>query len=610
MAALQLARHLGAEIFATASPAKWDVLRSLGVDEDHIASSRTPEFEDHFRRVTAGRGVDVVLNCLTGELTDASLRLLPRGGRFIEIGKADIRDPHQVAAAHPEVIYQFFDLMRADPERLAETLEELMRLLSAGVLRPLPITIWEAGRVADALRYMAQARHTGKVVVRMPPDLSAGTVLVSGGTGTLGGLVARHLAAGHGVRDLLLVSRRGAGAAGAAGLAAGLAGAGATVRVMACDAADRDAMAQVLAQCATLAGVVHCAGVLDDGAIGSLTAQRVSAVLRAKADAAWNLHELTAGMNLAAFLLFSSAAGVLGSPGQGNYTAANAFLDALARWRRDQGLPGLSLAWGLWEPGSEMTGGLSATDQARITRSGLRALTAADAMRLLDAALGAGEPVLVPVRLDLAALRSRGRDLPAMLAGLAGPAARPAAAGSAAGPDAGVAARVAALDPAQAREVLEEIVTTQAAAVLGYSTLNAVEPGAAFRDLGFDSLTALELRNRLAAATGLPLPATVTFDYPTPAALAAHLLGRLRPGVAEPDDQEARLRKAFASISFSRLRAAGVMDVLLNLIGAEKQGRASADSDEADEIDAMDTESLIDMALTEAGSVGAGDVHG
>ena len=394
-------------------------------------------------------------------------------------------------------------------------------------------------------------------------------------------------------------------------LAAGLAGAGAGVRVVACDAADRDALAQVLASVPAhrpLAAVVHCAGVLDDGAIGSLTAQRMSTVLRAKADAAWNLHELTAGMNLAAFLMFSSAAGVLGSPGQGNYTAANAFLDALAQWRRDRGLAGLSLAWGLWQPGSEMTGGMSATDLARMTRSGVRALTAGDAMRLLDAALGAGEPVLVPVRLDLAALRTHARGLPPMLAGLAGPAARPAASGPAAA-DGGVAARVGTLDSGQAMEVLEELVTTQAAAVLGHSSINAVEPGAAFRDLGFDSLTSLELRNRLAATTGLRLPATVTFDYPTPTALAIHLLGQLCPAAAEPDDEEARLRKAFASILLSRLRSAGILDVVLDLIGAEEHRSASAEAGEAHEIDTMDTESLIDIAFAEAGSYGTGDAH-
>jgi polyketide synthase 12 len=621
MAALQLARHLGAEIFATASPGKWNVLRSLGLDSDHIASSRTPEFEERFRRVTAGRGVDVVLNSLTGELTDASLRLLPRGGRFIEIGKADVRDAGQVAEAHPGVAYRFYDMVQADPDRLGAALGELTKLLRDGVLRPLPVTTWEAGRVADAFRYMAQARHTGKMVVRMPPDLREGTVLISGGTGTLGGLLARHLAAGHGVRDLVLLSRRGPGAPEVARLAAGLAGAGATVRVVACDAAEGPELAQVLASVPAsrpLAGVVHCAGALDDGAIGSLTPQRVSAVLRAKVDAAWNLHELTAGMNLAAFVLYSSASGVLGSPGQGNYTAANTYLDALAQRRRDQGLPGLSLAWGMWEPGSEMTGGLSTADLARVNRSGILALAPPDAMRLFDEALGAGAPVLVPVHLDLAALRSGGRDIPPMLAGLAGPAARPVAAGagSSAGGDAGgaMAARLAALDPAGAAGVLEELITAEAAAVLGHSRPDLIEAGTAFRDLGLDSLTALELRNRLSAATGLRLPATVAFDYPTAAALAAHLLGQLRPDLTEPDDEETRLRKAFASISLSRLRSAGVMDILLDLIGEEGDSSPGspaslAEPGEADEIDALDTESLIDIALTEAGSYGSGDTN-
>jgi polyketide synthase 12 len=377
-----------------------------------------------------------------------------------------------------------------------------------------------------------------------------------------------------------------------------------------CDAADREPLASVLASVPAhrpLVAVVHCAGVLDDGAIGSLTAQRVSAVLRAKADAAWNLHELTAGMNLGAFLLFSSAAGVLGSPGQGSYTAANAFLDALALWRRDRGLPGLSLAWGLWEPGSDMTGGLSAADRARMARSGMRALAPADAMRLLDAALAAGDPVLVPVRLDLAALRSSDRDLPAVLGGLAGPVSRPAAAGAAAG-DGNLAARIAALDPGEAARTLVELVSSQAAAVLGHASMDAVEPGTAFRDLGFDSLTALELRNRLATTTGLRLPATVIFDYPTPTALAAHLRSQLVPDTAGPDGEEARLRKAFASIPLSRLRSAGVIDVLLDLV-AQERGHAPEASGGGDEIDVMDTESLIDIALSQAASYGSGDTH-
>ena len=171
MAAIQLAGHLGAEVFATASPAKWQVLRSLGVADDHIASSRSAEFEDAFRAVTGGRGVDVVLNSLTGELTDASLRLLADGGRLIEMGKADIRDPRQVARDHPGTAYRAFDLMEVEPERIGEMLGELMGLFAAGVLRPLPVTAWDVRRAPEAFRYISQARHTGKVVLTMPPRL-------------------------------------------------------------------------------------------------------------------------------------------------------------------------------------------------------------------------------------------------------------------------------------------------------------------------------------------------------------------------------------------------------------------------------------------------------
>ena len=199
----------------------------------------------------------------------------------------------------------------------------------------------------------------------------------------------------------------------------GLAGCGAVVRVTACDAADRDALAAVLAQAqrrGPLAGVVHCAGATDDGAVASLSPARLEPVLAAKADPAWHLHELTAGLNLEVFALFSSASGILGAPGQGNYAAANAFLDALAARRRAMGLPGVSLAWGLWEPASAMTATLSRADWARVARSGMRALTAQDGLALFDAALAADQPLLVPLRLDAAALRAPGSAVPPLLA--------------------------------------------------------------------------------------------------------------------------------------------------------------------------------------------------
>ncbi|MEU1807224.1 SDR family NAD(P)-dependent oxidoreductase [Streptomyces sp. NPDC019937] len=369
-----------------------------------------------------------------------------------------------------------------------------------------------------------------------------GTVLVTGASGTLGGLLARHLVVERGVRHLLLVSRRGADAPGASELASGLAELGAEVRWAACDVADRDALGEVLASVSAerpLTAVVHTAGVLDDGVIGSLTAERLERVLRPKVDAAWNLHELTVDLDLSAFVLFSSAAGVFGNPGQGNYAAANAYVDALAQHRRASGLAGTSLAWGLWADASGMTGELDETGVSRMSRGGVAALSAAEGLELFDAAGGAGEALLLPVRLDLAAVRaeavSSGVVAP-LMRGLVRVPARRAAEGSSAGAGA-LAQRLAGLGEAQQLDVLLGVVRSQVAAVLGHDSTDTVEPHQSFRDLGFDSLTAVELRNALGAASELRLPATLVFDYPTPVVLAEFLraeLGGTAAAVAGP----------------------------------------------------------------------------
>nr|APD71824.1 type I polyketide synthase 11 [Streptomyces sp.] len=355
-----------------------------------------------------------------------------------------------------------------------------------------------------------------------------GTVLVTGASGSLGGLFARHLVAEQGVRHLLLVSRRGAAAEGAEALSAELAGLGAAVSWAACDVADRDGLAAVLAGIPAehpLTGVVHTAGVLDDGVIGSLTADRLSAVLRPKVDAAWNLHELTAGLDLSAFVLFSSAAGVFGGAGQANYAAGNTFLDALAAHRRAEGLAGTSLAWGLWAEAGGMGAALDADDVSRLGRGGVNALTAAEGVALFDAASAAGQALLVPVKLDLAALRAQAGSgmLPPLLTGLVRMPARRAARGAG-----GAFARGLAALPLDERPgAVLELVRGQVAAVLGFAGPEAVDPARSFNEVGFDSLTAVELRNRLGAATGVRLPATLVFDYPTPTVLAEYLYAEL-----------------------------------------------------------------------------------
>ncbi|OBI92497.1 type I polyketide synthase [Mycobacterium asiaticum] len=555
MAAVQLARHWGLEVFATASRGKWDTLRAMGFDDSHIADSRTLAFEDKFWLVTDGTGVDVVLNSLAGEFNDASLRLLPRGGRFIEMGKTDIRDPNRIAELHPGVSYRAFDLMEAGPAHIAQMFGDLMALFEAGALQRLPMKAWDIRSAPEAYRFVSQARHIGKVVLTVPDGpgvgLSSGTVLVTGGTGMAGAVLSRHLVHRHGVRRLLLVSRRGAAAEGATELIAELAGAGADVRVVACDAADRHALAGLLTDLPErypLSGVIHAAGVLDDALLASLTEERMDTVLRAKVDAAWNLHELTQDMNLAAFVMFSSVAGIVGSPGQGNYAAANSFLDGLAAYRRERGLPGTSVAWGLWEQASGMTEHLDDRDKARISRVGIAPLSAQQALDLFDAALLSDRPFVVAARLDQQALAAHRDALPPLLAQLVSRAPRRVVAeiDTTSVSKSGLLAQLHGLSAEQRRQELIELVCGNAAAVLGQPNVADIDPERPFQDLGFDSLTAVELRNRLKKATGLTLSPTLIFDHSTPAGLAAHLDAQLDTqldGGAPASDPPDRMRR-------------------------------------------------------------------
>ncbi|MFG2905516.1 SDR family NAD(P)-dependent oxidoreductase [Kitasatospora sp. NPDC048286] len=436
-----------------------------------------------------------------------------------------------------------------------------------------------------------------------------GTVLITGGTGGLGALVARHLVRQHAVTSLVLAGRRGLQAPEARELKAELTELGAQVAVVACDVADRAALADVLAE-HPVRSVVHTAGVLDDALIGSLTPERIDAVLRPKVDGAWNLHELTLDREISRFVLFSSAAGTLDATGQGNYAAANVFLDALAEHRVAAGLPATALAWGLWAGAGGMGGQLAEADLERIERSGIGALDPAEGLALFDAALRAERATLVPARLDLAALRERSESLPAVLRALVRPTVRRDAATGAGGSSgaASLAQRLSTLPAADHEHAVLEAVRSQVAAVLGHDGPASVQPRRAFSELGFDSLAAVELRNKLNAVSGLRLPSTMIFDYATPAALAAYLLDRLRPERTEPAAEapdDARVAELLAGIPVARLRESGLLERLLKLSEtapadpkpAAPGAPAESGADRTSAIKNMDISDLIRTAL-------------
>jgi acyl transferase domain-containing protein/acyl carrier protein len=396
---------------------------------------------------------------------------------------------------------------------------------------------------------------------------SDGTVLLTGGTGALGGLLARHLVVSHDVRNLLLVSRRGIEAPGAKELQEELTGLGTQVTIAACDVSDRAQLQALIASVPhdhPLSAVIHAAGALEDGTLERLSADQVDRVLAPKVDAAFYLHELTEQLDLQAFVLFSSVAGVFGAQGQANYAAANTFLDALAARRKAQGLPATSIAWGWWEQTGQMADHMRDLDVARMHRSGVLELSLKDGLELFDVAFRSADALVIPVRLDMARLRAHARSqmLPALFRDLVRVPPKPATrrtGGSLAG-------RLAALDERERRVAILELVCTQAGAVLGHSSAQEFDARRTFKELGFDSLLAVELRNRLSGATDLRLPATIVFDHPSAEALAQYLVGRItgtRPvGQARPTAARSAEQSAVAIVGMGCRYPGGVCSPL------------------------------------------------
>lgn len=515
-AAVQLARQAGAEIFATASPGKWDFLKSLGVK--HVMNSRTVEFADQILAITGGRGVDIVLNSLTGQYIPKSLAALAQGGRYVEIGKIGIWTKEQMAQQRPDVGYFPFDLAlaeQAEPGLIAGLLGELSESFAAGSLGALPHKVYSIAEAVSAFRLMAQAKHLGKVVISMTGPAERKTAfgvkadasyLVTGGLGALGLEVGRWLVE-QGARHLVLAGRSAPSGAASAAIQQ-MEQAGAKVLAVRCDVANRNELAAALEQVKqsmpALAGIVHAAGVLDDGVLAQQTWERFRKVMAPKMDGAWNLHRLTEGQPLDFLVFFSSVAGLLGSPGQGNYAAANAFLDALAERRRQLGLAALSVNWGPWEGGG-MAAGLTAADRARWSAGGLQTIPVDQGLAALEKLLreNAAHVGVFPVDWAKFLAQFPQNRRPAMLAEFAS---QQRGGGGRAGKQHALLGRLKSASPAQRSALLNAFLQEQVAKTLGTSPsdLDVNEP---LKNMGLDSLMVVEMKNEIEACLGVEVPA-------------------------------------------------------------------------------------------------------
>ncbi|MBZ0276555.1 MAG: SDR family NAD(P)-dependent oxidoreductase, partial [Anaerolineae bacterium] len=535
IAAVQLARRAGAEIFGTAgSPVKRDYLTEIGVH--HSLNSRTLDFADDIRAITAGEGVDIILNSLTGDFIPNSLSVLHPGGHFLEIGKGGIWDSDQVEAFAPGTHYAIIylgDILNTQPDLTQSMLRDIVQGLEDGSLEPLPLQVFPLSEAVNAFRFMAQARHIGKIVLsqdvrrgQLSPDAS---YLITGGTSGIGLEVARWMV-GQGARYLALASRRGM-TPDAAALVEEMAAQDVVIRVFAADVAQeadvRSLLDEIAVSLPPLRGIIHSAGVNADAPLLKQDSERLETVLRPKADGAAYLSDLTRDLNLDFFVLFSSVAAIVGWAGQSNYAAANACLDALAHQRRGQGLPATSINWGIWD-NTGMAAVLSDQDKARWARQGLKPFSPAEGLNALKHILEESpvQTVAIPINWRVFLNEHSSPFYEAFAVRAAPVVAAPPA-------QAALLLKLAETPPSRHYNVLSGFIRDQAVQVLGLEPGQAIDPLLPLNQLGLDSLMAVELRNALALNTGLTLPATLLFDYPTIDALVQYLMGRIEPPKAE-----------------------------------------------------------------------------
>jgi len=571
-AAIQIAQAIGADIIATASPGKWEVLRSQGIA--HIFNSRTLDFADEVMALTNGQGVDVVLNSLAGEFRDKSIQVLSPNGRFIELGLGDLPAP----AGKPYFPVNLVALCQSQPDLIQSMLQTLHQQFESGVLRPITHTTFPLDEAVQAFRTLQQARHVGKVVLKVgsdlqggryevsgtgsqeqsktrypipdthppihpstpPPIHSAATYLITGGTGGLGLQVADWLIA-QGARHLLLLGRREPTPEVREQIQTWKAQ-GVSVEMVQVDVGDVQALAAVLGRVAEspypLRGVIHAAGVLSDARLEQLAWGEFERVLAPKVDGAWNLHQLTKDLPLDCFVLFSSAASLLGSPGQGNHAAANAFLDGLAHYRRSRGLPALSLNWGAW---SDVGSALKYQQGKALTGlQGVSLISPEQGLEKLAQVWTQPIPQIGIVPIQWSAFLRQGNLHQSPFLEAFGQSHSLAVSGverpiSGTQQQAAFRQQLAATSPEQQRALLETHVCAQISQILGFAP-EELDRQTGFFDLGLDSLTAMELKNSLHVSLGCLLPSTLAFDYPTVDRLLDYLAEQLlsEPSPVEP----------------------------------------------------------------------------
>ncbi|MBD2091227.1 type I polyketide synthase [Microcoleus sp. FACHB-1515] len=531
-AAVQLAQRIGAEVWATASPSKWDVLKSGGVKQ--VMNSRSLDFADEIHSRTDGQGVDVVLNSLNGDFIPKSLEALRSNGRFVEIGKLGIWTAEQMQAARSDVGYFPFDLLDISlqtPDLISQMLRELMADFQTGTLQPLPHKVFPLQDAVSAFRFMAQAKHIGKVVIRIPdsttPIRADGSYLITGGLGALG-IQAAHWLAEQGARHLVLTGRRSPSPTVQQQIDQ-LQQAGTQVLIAQTDVANFEEVQRLLDTIATsmppLRGILHAAGVLEDGLLQGQTWAQFDRVMQPKIAGAWNLHRLTQQQSIDFFVCFSSISALLGSPGQGNYAAANAFLDALSHHRRALGLPSSSINWGPWGEAG-MAASLSDREQKRWAAQGITPIATEQGLQVLGELLDRRITQAGVVPIDWSKFSLPQGIIPPFLAELltTAPTAVPSE----------IRHQLDSATPIDRRRLLMAHVRSQIAKVLGLSSADAIDPQQGFSDLGMDSLMSVELRSRLQTSLECIVPTSLAFDYPTVEAMVDYLLEELFPVVEAP----------------------------------------------------------------------------